>query len=275
MSAPPSLVEPIPLCNRPEAPLRAPVGLRVYGANRLALALLLVIGSCNGSSLGPGRGGSYRVLFIGNSLTYVNDLPGTLSHMAAAVDDIITVQSVARPNFALIDHVNGLSEAVQVIRQGGWNFVVLQEGPSSLPVNRDTLVLATRLLDPEIRAAGARTALYMVWPELERRNVFDAVRDAYQLAAKEVGGIFLPAGEAWRTAWAADPGLRLYGPDNFHPSELGTYLAALVIYEGLTGHDARALPATATVAGHQLSIPASTVRLLQRAAHETVAKFPQ
>jgi hypothetical protein len=48
-----------------------------------------------------------------------------------------------------------------------------------------------------------------------------------------------------------------------------------VIYEGLTGHDARALPATARVAGHQLTIPASTVRLLQRAAHETVAKFPQ
>jgi hypothetical protein len=213
------------------------------------------------------------VLFIGNSLTYVNDLPGTLSQLAAAVDDTISVESVARPNFALIDHVDGLSEAVQVIRKGGWNFVVLQEGPSSLPVNRDTLVLATRSLDQEIRAVGARTALYMVWPERERLNVFDAVRDAYQLAAREVNGMFLPAGEAWRAAWAVDPGLALYGPDNFHPSALGTYLSALVIYEGLTGHDARALPAEAVVAGQKLPTTATTVRLLQRVAHETVAKF--
>ena len=247
----------------------------VTPAIRLALTLLLAIGSCNGSSasLDPSTPGSYRVLFIGNSLTYVNDLPGTLSQLAASVDDTISVESVARPNFALIDHVNGQSEAVQVIRNGGWNFVVLQEGPSSLPINRDTLVLATRSLDQDIRAVGARTALYMVWPERERLNAFDAVRDAYQLAAKEVGGIFLPAGEAWRTAWAVDPGLALYGPDNFHPSALGTYLAALVIYEGLTGHDARALPSEAVVAGQKLTVTASTVRLLQRAAHETVAKF--
>jgi hypothetical protein len=59
-----------------------------------------------------------------------------------------------------------------------------------------------------------------------------------------------------------------------HPTPLGTYLAALVIYERLTGHDARLLPGVAVVDGRQLNTPEVTVRLLQRAAHETNALFP-
>jgi len=46
-----------------------------------------------------------------------------------------------------------------------------------------------------------------------------------------------------------------------------------VVYEGLTGKDARALPDEAVVAGRKLSLPASRVRLLQQAAHETVKRF--
>ena len=77
-------------------------------------------------------------------------------------------------------------------------------------LSRDTLILATRLLDPEIRAVGGRSALLMIWPELGRFSVFDDVRLSYQLAADTVGGLFLPAGEAWRAALAADPGLPLW-----------------------------------------------------------------
>lgn len=243
-----------------------------------ALIVLLALASCSGSDAAvdprPGTpGGAYRILFIGNSLTYVNDLPGTVARLAASGDPAIEVASVAHPNFALIDHAEGLSNALEIIAQGGWDYVVLQQGPSALPLSRDSLVIATRLLDAHIKAAGGRSALLMVWPESSRFAVFDDVRDSYRLASQEVGGLFLPAGEAWRTTWAADADLLLYSPDGYHPSELGTYVAALVVYEGITGKDARSLPAEATVAGRKLSAPESRVRLLQKAAHETVTRF--
>lgn len=237
-----------------------------------ALVLFLALISCGGAATlapGPGR----RVLFVGNSLTYFNDLPGTVAGLAASVNVPIEVGSVARPNLALIDHLNGKSNAVEVIQGEDWDYVVLQQGPSSLDLSRDTLVLATRLLDPQIRAAGGRSALLMVWPESTRFDFFDEVRASYQLAAQEVDGLFLPAGEAWLGAWAADPQLQLYGPDGYHPSELGTYLTALVVFEGLTGRDAQSLPADATVAGRKLRVVPGRVRLLQRAAHEAVARF--
>lgn len=238
-----------------------------------ALVLFLALASCSGGNAALEPGGSHRVLFIGNSLTYFNDLPGMVAQLASSVDDRVEVASVTRPNFALIDHVEGGSNAVEVIQQGNWDYVVLQQGPSSLDLSRDTLILATRLLDPYIKAAGGRSALLMVWPDATRFEFFDAVRVSYQLAAQEVDGLFLPAGDAWLRAWASDSQLQLYGPDGYHPSELGTYLAALVVYEGITGHDARSLPGEAIVAGRRLGVPSSQVRLLQQAAHEAVARF--
>jgi hypothetical protein len=216
---------------------------------------------------------TYRVLFIGNSLTYVNDLPATVARLAGSGNVTVHVASVAGPNLALIDHAKGHSNAADVIAQGGWNYVVLQQGPSALSLSRDTLLLATRVLARQIRAVGARTALLMVWPESSRFAVFDDVRDSYRTAAADVRGLFLPVGEAWRTGWAVDPQLPLYGPDGYHPSELGTYLTALVVYEAITGNDARALPDQAIVRGRDLGVAASRVRLLQEAAHQTVIRF--
>ena len=222
----------------------------------------------NGNPLAPPAPGGHHVLFIGNSLTYVNDLPGTLSALAASGGDTIRVQTVARPNFALIDHLNGGSNALDAIRLGGWEYVVLQQGSSSLPANRDSLVLWTTMFAPYIRAVGARPALFMVWPTADRLWAFDDVRQSYLAAAQAVDGLFVPAGSAWLVALGMDSTLALYDPDGLHPSPVGTYLAALVFYERITGHDARRLPPRAVVQGRVLAIDEATVRLLQASAHE-------
>jgi hypothetical protein len=239
-----------------------------------AAAALLALGCTDTSAfVGPLPGGGHHVLFIGNSLTAVNSLPEVVAAIAASAGDTIRVASETIPGSALIDHLE-LGRAQPAIRADRWQFVVLQQGPSSLPANRDSLVMWTQMFAPLIRDAGARPALLMVWPSSDRLAYLDDVRESYQAAARAVNGVFLPAGEAWRTAWATDPALPLYGSDGFHPSELGTFLAALVVYERVTGHDARALPAEATMGGgYTLEVPPETVRLLQRAAHETNARF--
>ena len=239
------------------------------------LAVTSLVLACAGQTFDSTPAANYRVLFIGNSLTAVNDLPHTVAALGATVHDSISVEAVTRPNLAVIDHVNGASNAVDVIRQGRWDYVVLQQGPTSQQLGRDTLILATKLLDPDIRAAGAQIAELMVWPASSSLSSFDGVLQSCLEAARAVDGLCLPAGQAWRAAWAVEPTLPLYGSDGFHPSELGTYLAALVVYEGITGHSATALPAQAYANGHPLDTPVNTVRLLQRVAHETVLSYPR
>jgi hypothetical protein len=117
-----------------------------------------------------------------------------------------------------------------------------------------------------VRAAGGKSALYMVWPELSRISYFDRVRDSYALAARDASGWFLPAGEAWRAAWRLTPSLALYGGDGFHPTAAGTYAAALTIFGGLAGRSPVGLPAPATV-------DAVTVERLQQAALEALENY--
>ncbi|MEP6689799.1 MAG: hypothetical protein ABJD07_01515 [Gemmatimonadaceae bacterium] len=245
------------------------------GSLALAAVMSLAIGSCShGATLAPLPPGGHHVLFVGNSLTYVNDLPSTVAAIAAAAGDTFRVATAAGPDLALIDHLNGATNAVALIKSGPWEFVVLQQGPTTIRACRDSLILWTRMFDPIIRAAGAKTALFMTWPAPVSPGSFDDVRTSFRYAAGSVGGIFLPAGDALRLAMAADNTIALYGPDGFHPSVVGTYLAALEIYERLSGRDVRTLPARAFAGSAALSLPESTIRLLQRAAHEANATNP-
>ena len=211
--------------------------------------------------------GVIRVLFIGNSLTLQNDLPRTLESIALADGQNLEAVRVAYGGYGLEDHWN-LGFAQQEIRRGGWDFVVLQQGPSALEANRVNLIEMTQRYDPLIRAAGARTALYMVWPDTVNFGDFPRVGGSYLQAAEAVNGLFLPSGLGWWAAWQQNPVLPLYGPDGFHPSPLGTYLAAIVMYERLTGRDPRTLRTVVDVNDTIIDVDESTVRLLQAAAHE-------
>jgi hypothetical protein len=110
-------------------------------AARCAVLLLAGAAACGSQPttglqlIGEGR----RVLFVGNSLTYVNDLPGIVQALAdSAGGDKLAVETVAGPNLALVDHWNE-GTARREIARGGWELVVLQQGPSSVEANRDSL----------------------------------------------------------------------------------------------------------------------------------------
>jgi hypothetical protein len=244
----------------------------------LALAVILIGATCKkdptGLQGGPHTANGHPVLFIGNSLTYENDLPDVVARIGLQVGDTIDAWSVAFPDYAIIDHINS-GTAITAIKSFKWEYVVLQQGPSTVPINRDSLILWTRMIEPTIRGVGAQTGLFMVWPDVTRLSFFDACRVSYQMAAQAVGGVFMPAGAAWQIAWAKDSSLPLYSGDGYHPSQLGTYLAALVIYERITGRDVRTLPDVAPrEGGGTINVSTATVALLQASAHEANEKYP-
>jgi hypothetical protein len=244
---------------------------------RILTALAILLGtSClsTESSLEPLPTGGHHVLFVGNSLTYTNDLPSTVAAIAASAGDTIRVAMEAGADLALIDHLTGGTSAVARIAQGGWEYVVLQQGPTPAGICRDSLVLWTKMFDAKIRAVGAKPAVLMVWPIIGVGPPFDDVRVSFQMATQAVNGVFLPAGEAWRAALRADSSIGVYGADGFHPSPTGTFLTALEIYERVTGRDPRSLPPLAFSNGRPLSLPEATIRALQSAAHEANTTFP-
>ena len=205
------------------------------------------------------------MLFIGNSLTEGNDLAGMVRMLASAAGLGWTVEAHLLGGAGLEDHwQRGLAQ--ERIQSGNFDAVVFQQGPSSLADSRANLRLWAAEFDGLVRAAGGRSALYMVWPERSRFEYFDRVRDSYALAARDVSGYFLPAGEAWRAAWRHTPSLALYGGDGFHPTVAGTYAAALTIFAGLADRSPLGLPAPGTV-------DAQTAERLQQAALEALETY--
>ena len=239
------------------------------------MLIAFVCSSCGSTSApapgvvpaGPGQG----VLFVGNSLTFANDLPGLVHLLTAAVGHDVPTAMVAKPDFNLADHLSQ-GDAPRSIATGGWRVVVLQQGPSSLAEGRVLLRRWTSSFDEKIRAVGARTALFSVWAESTRTSAFWDVAESYSLAASDVGGIYLPATQAWLEAWYRDPSLQLYAADGYHPSQQGTYLSALVIAGVLTGVSPESMPGRVVwPSGGDLTIPEPAANVLRAAAAAAIA----
>ncbi len=213
------------------------------------------------------------MLFVGNSLTIWNDLPAMLEALLRAGGlEQARVASLSQPGFGLEDHWRG-GVARAEIRQGEWDVIVLQQGPSATEGRPSLLEYSNRFAE-KARDAGARVGFYMVWPTNARRYDFEGVSESYAMAADSTDGLLFPVGDAWLEAWCRDPDLTLYGPDAFHPSPAATYLAALVIHGRLTGSDPRGLPASLELdSGYapDLKLDKETATLLQEAAAVTNA----
>jgi len=238
------------------------------------VALLVVTGTAVAAdaSREDGEAPFSRVLFVGNSLTASWDVPGIVAAISRAAGDAppLEVTTVARGGFGLEDHWRD-REALARIREGRWRWVVLQQGPSALPASRRSLVGWARRFDAEIRAVGARPALYAVWPSEAREVDFPRVGESYRIAAERVDGLLLPAGEAWRAAWRIDPSLELRGEDGFHPTPLGSFLAAATIWAVLTAGDPARIPAEVDLEWGRFRLPEEVVATVRGAVTEALA----
>lgn len=253
---------------------------------RIVLAGMAMIGmlACRGGTgpvaCGGEADGPMRILFIGNSLTYFHGLPYMVRSLADSLGEPPPViEEVTKPDFSLEDHWND-GQAARVLRGGCWNYVVLQQGPSSLPESRALLLEYAGRFAPLIQRQGGRAALYSVWPSASRRGDFPRAIESYALAADHVDGVMLPAAMAWLEAWARDGDLRLY-QDGLHPTPEGAYLAALVITGRLYGRSPAEMPSAVTVrapgwgSAQTLRIDPATAATLKAAAQAALEKHPE
>jgi hypothetical protein len=235
----------------------------------LALLLLTLSASCGSSAGDPAEDPDLRILFIGNSLTSANDLPGLVERLGRGNPSrTVVVSSVAYGNFSLEDHWDR-GDAQRAIAGARWDLVVLQQGPSALPDSRALLIEYATRFAGEIRRAGARPAIYMVWPPLSRESEWDAVTASHVAAADAIDGLLLPGGEAIRAARAATREITLFEGDDFHPSLAGSYAVALVIY----AEAAAVSPVGLTRAAGGSDLPSAQIAPLETAAADAIDRF--
>lgn len=211
----------------------------------VAFILLVVAYYLNATCLSlPGMGSCQRILFIGNSYTYVNDLPHVFTNLARSGGHRVQTGMAAQGSWTLADHVAS-SRTLDLLRSSKWDFVVLQE-QSELPAleqSRTTSMYpAARQLVGQIEGFGARPMFFMTWayrdglPDtmlMDYQNMQFSIDRAYLGIAGELNVPLAPVGYAWLIAYGQDPQLDLWQQDGSHPTQQGTYLAACVFYAAL------------------------------------------
>lgn len=189
-----------------------------------------------------------RVLFVGNSLTYVNNLPATLRALAIVQPTSmrITTATFVAPGGTVAERWKD-GHAAAALREGKWDAIVLQERGGLLAC----LVDAEQRQQGECRAAerahkqfaelaktsGARTLLLATWgpDEAWQLKLDRAIKQLASRASAEV----VPAGSTLR-AYAAKHSQDTAFPDKVHPSLPATLIMAAQLFRAITGSDAQA-----------------------------------
>jgi hypothetical protein len=212
-----------------------------------------------------------QILFIGNSFTNRNDVPGMLERLGASASPARHIQTrrVIGNGVALKAHWDR-AVAREEIKRSAWDYVVLQE-QSTLPLkNRARMHEYVRLFDQEIREHGAKTVLYLTWARLLSFDRQHELTDAYATIGQELRALVVPAGVAWQRAFAEHPGLTLHDKDKSHPNPAGSYLAACTFYAALFNKTPAGL--TGDFPGLKKQDP-ELLRALQDIAWRTVREF--
>ena len=172
------------------------------------------------------------ILFVGNSLTYVNDLPGLVSDKGKIYGINIKTEMLALPNYAISDHWDD-GKVQQLISYNKYDFVVIQQGPSSQAEGREILLEYGPKYNDLCKQSGSRLAYFMVWPALANYENFNGVINNYTDAANSTNSILCPVGKIWKEYCDKTNDYSYYGPDQFHPSLKGSEITAEVIVKSV------------------------------------------
>lgn len=159
-------------------------------------------------------------------------MPSILENIGKSNGLNISTQCICNPNYGLEDHINdGLVEPE--LRSTSYDYVIFQQGPSSQAYGRESLLEYGKLLSVLALENKATSAYLMVWPSMVYYQTFNGVIKNYTDAAQSNGALLIPVGSIWQKLNKEHPDYKLYGPDGFHPSELGSLLEALVILKSI------------------------------------------
>lgn len=196
-----------------------------------------------------------HVLFIGNSYTYVNDLPHMIQDVAASdPDNDIGFETEIFAQGGIHLSESWSSGALDVLHSRHWDYVVLQEQSvwAMLQGEIQNTFDAGGKFAAEIRKGGAVPLLYLTWirkpgsswyTDPQYASTFSSPQNmqsrfhqyTYTLAAR-TGATVVPAGDIWDRVAMYNSAINLYAEDGSHPAVAGTYLVALTFYHYLTGH---------------------------------------
>ena len=209
--------------------------------NTLILAFLITFGA--NSQI------TKKVLFLGNSYTYYNDLPSMVNNMATSTGDVLIYDSNTVGGYRFSDHAVNTTSLAK-INSNTWDYVTLQGQSQETSKSESTMQTSVypyvTTLCNAIRANNecSQPLFYMTWGRQNGdfnncsnlpwvctyEGMDDAIKTTYLYMADANDAEVTPVSAVWRYLRTNNSAMNLYNADESHPSVLGSYVAACAFY---------------------------------------------
>lgn len=189
-----------------------------------------------------------NVLFLGNSYIERNNLPQIISNIAQSMGDTLLFDGFYPGSYTLLRHSSD-ANSLNKIMSGNWDYVVLQEQSQRPALGEEEVTKFFRygkILDSLIKSGNpcAETMFYMTWGRKngddEYCGIFPALcsyegmdsllRSKYLKIADSLQALLSPVGATWNFVRKNFPDIELFNADGSHPSDAGSYAAAVTFY---------------------------------------------
>lgn len=169
-----------------------------------------------------------RVLFIGNSHTYYNEMPQIFKTICESCGADTEVAMLAHGGKGWEFHVDQPEVRFNIL-YGNYDVVVLQHNAHPMG-SLDIMKAAGEQLIRLIKDAGARPVLYMTWTAKEDGA---AKQPEMSKIYREIGSgnhcAVAPVGDVWWKYHEMNPDAELYAEDGHHASPIGSRIAAFTL----------------------------------------------
>lgn len=188
-----------------------------------------------------------RLLFIGHSRTYYNDMPSMVAKMSRSADGDVRydVEMIAFAGATAEDHWKS-AKTRAALDGSDWDRLVLQPDfvwRNDVPGSSGLFVYGKQILG--VGAARSQPAIISDWTfrrrfyeknNWGRSDHYELSQSHYHALASETGSQLVDVARVWERIRDQELPFSLYKDDD-HPTLEGSYLVALVVFASLSNAD--------------------------------------
>lgn len=186
-----------------------------------------------------------RILMLGNSYTFKNNMPETLAQLLDA-----GIVQHTRGGAGLAEQLNPATAlgglTLEALTTEKWDYVILQEKSNGPVKYKKAFLRNVKNLCEAIRENGAVPVLFETWAYkagseavdktgLSYDEMYFSIKDAYSEAAESNNALIAKVGEAFYEKSAE---CELYAEDCSHPNKEGSFIAASIIADTILQNEA-------------------------------------
>lgn len=176
-----------------------------------------------------------KVLFLGNSHTYYNDLPVLFKKICRECAKDVEVGMIASPGVTYGWHLEQYTDLRFALVHGGYDYIVIQQAAHEpCPSKEETIRDAGRIIEMA-QKQGVKVIQTLPWARIDNPGEFEKMKDIYYTLCEKYNIKLNAVGLVFEYITKNHPDIRLHWYDGAHAGPYGSYANALCTYKTIFG----------------------------------------